>query len=446
MNTLPATFLVPPIVLTFVYAPIAMNTFRSLVLLFTTALALTAPAQWELLPLPGGQSRFDDIFFLNAEEGWTCNGGGRIFHTTDGGDTWEAQYVSAAGEYLRCIEFIDAQTGFCGTLDGTFLKTINGGDTWVDIMGSITPQVAGICGLSIPTPEVVCGVGIWHTPSYFVRSTDGGNTWSYLDMSAHARALVDVYFRSPMEGWACGMAPTIEGGGVLLHTTDGGATWTEQYRTNVTGEYVWKIQTPDGLHFCASVDGNPAYGDTRFVWSSNAGASWTERVASTNYHYVQAIGFITPFHGWMGGDNGLLETLDGGETWTETVLGNGYNRFWRVNDSLAFLSAFQVFRWDGPFTTGMAPVQPSTAVDELRITPNPTDGRFTAHVNLIRPTRAKLHVYDARARPILTAVDRVFPAGPAQWPVDLSAQPPGTYFVVLHTNDGQVQQRVSVVR
>jgi photosystem II stability/assembly factor-like uncharacterized protein len=423
-----------------------MNSPRTLSLLFSAILAAAGLAQWNMLTLPTWQGRYDDIFFLNAGEGWACNGGGYIHHTTDGGDTWDLQYASSEGEYLRCIEFTGPDTGFCGTLDGRFLKTVDGGESWANIMGSITPWVPGICGLSAPTEDVICGVGIWHTPAYFIRSTDGGTTWTYTNMAAHARALVDVHFASPLEGWASGMAPDATDGGVLLHTTDGGETWTEQYRTNVSGEYVWKIQTPDGLHFFASVDGNPAAGNTRFVRSADGGQNWTGEVASTAYHYVQAIGFITPHHGWIGGDDSLLETLDGGETWNPMALGSGYNRFFRLNDSLAFLSAFQVFRWDGPFTTGVEEVALSHEVDEMRISPNPTEGRFTVDARLVRPSRAKLHVYDAQARLVTTAVDAPLPAGPARWTIDLSAQPPGTFFVVLHTNDGQVQQRVAIVR
>lgn len=412
-------------------------------LLLATCCSGLLHAQWTTLPLPGNLGRYDDIFFLDADEGWTCNGDGYIHHTTDGGDSWELQFNSPTNDYFRCIEFVDADHGFCGTLDGRLLESTDGGDTWNDIMDRVPASIPGICGLSAPTPEVIYGVGIWSVPGYVIRSEDAGQTWTYTNMSAHARALVDVHFVSPLEGFASGMADVASGGGVLLHTSDGGNTWTELYRTEVTGEYIWKIQSPDGQHFFASIDGNPSTGNTRFLSSSDAGATWTERVASTDYHYVQAIGFITPYHGWIGGNNSLLETLDGGETWSQTFLSNGYNRFFKVNDSTAYLSSFQVHRWSGPWTTGLEQVA-GTAPEEhgFIVSPNPVGERMRIAVDLKRAGYAKVHVYAADARLIATVVDGPLVAGPSEWTMDLSGVPPQQLAVVLHTNDGQLHRRV----
>lgn len=414
-----------------------------------TSLALLAwlpfvsAAQWSTLGLPGDQGRYDDIFFLDADEGWACNGDGFIYHTTNGGDTWELQYNSPTDDYLRCIEFATPQHGFCGTLDDRLLETTDGGATWHDIMDRVPADIPGICGLSAPTPDVIYGVGIWSVPGYVIRSTDAGLTWTHIDMSAHARALVDVHFISPLEGFVSGMAEVASGGGVLLHTTDGGATWTELHRTNMTGEYIWKIQSPDGQHFFASIDGNPAAGNTRFLSSDDAGQSWTSRVATNSYNYIQAIGFITPHHGWMGGNNTLLETNDGGDTWTPAFLWNGYNRFFKVNDSTAYLTSFRVHRWNGPWTTRVEQPVPNMQEDHLlEVSPNPSTGLLTIAVDLKRAGYTKVHVHGADGRLVTTVADGRMPAGRAQWAVDLSGLPAQQLVVVLHTNDGQLHRRV----
>lgn len=53
-------------------------------------------------------SRYDDIYFVSPDTGWavgTASGTGRIFHTTDGGATWQVQ--KTINTYMRSIEFAE---------------------------------------------------------------------------------------------------------------------------------------------------------------------------------------------------------------------------------------------------------------------------------------------------------------------------------------------------
>ena len=47
-----------------------------------------------LIELPNAPvvTRFNDIQFLNENLGWAVNGWGQIYHTPDGGDSWELQF------------------------------------------------------------------------------------------------------------------------------------------------------------------------------------------------------------------------------------------------------------------------------------------------------------------------------------------------------------------
>lgn len=66
--------------------------------------------------------------------------------------------------------------------------------------------------------DVLVGVGLH---GMIKRSTDGGTTWQQVQ-SPVSTDLVQVRFRDPMNGWAVGHDS------VLLHTTDGGLTWSVQ--------------------------------------------------------------------------------------------------------------------------------------------------------------------------------------------------------------------------
>ena len=53
-------------------------------------------------------------------------GTGLILHTTDGGDTWDAQ-ESGTSDSLASIHFVDSNVGWAVGLYGTILHTTTGG-------------------------------------------------------------------------------------------------------------------------------------------------------------------------------------------------------------------------------------------------------------------------------------------------------------------------------
>jgi len=77
--------------------------------------AQTTPLQWQkqtTIPYPGKQ---DDICFVNDSSGWYCNGQGKIYHTYNGGNSWEKVFEKP-GTFFRCIAFIDSLNGFAGNV------------------------------------------------------------------------------------------------------------------------------------------------------------------------------------------------------------------------------------------------------------------------------------------------------------------------------------------
>ena len=74
-----------------------------------------AEYRWRRTGAPFASSRTDDIWFLDANEGWAVNSNGHILHTADGGDSWRRQ-LALPGAYLRCVGFANGQLGFAGTL------------------------------------------------------------------------------------------------------------------------------------------------------------------------------------------------------------------------------------------------------------------------------------------------------------------------------------------
>lgn len=135
---------------------------------------------WEALPF-----KYSGIFystcFSDENTGWLVGESATIYHTIDGGATWERQRSGISNGLYMNVDFIDNQHGWACGLDGTVIATSDGGVTWMQ---------------------------------------QNTNTYAML---------YDIEFVDQRTGYVVGED------GAILHTLDGGVTWTpEQTTTNVT--------------------------------------------------------------------------------------------------------------------------------------------------------------------------------------------------------------------
>jgi photosystem II stability/assembly factor-like uncharacterized protein len=116
--------------------------------------------------------------------------------------------------------------------------------------------------------------------------------------------LYDVFFDGAGRlGWAVG------DGGVVLSTTDAGATWTRRVPTTFTLRGVWFTSAQEGW----------AVGESGTVLHTlNGGSTWT-RITSTDQRDLMDVYFATRDTGWVVGTSGLImATNDRGLTWRKT--------------------------------------------------------------------------------------------------------------------------------
>lgn len=77
---------------------------------------------------------FTAICCLNENEAWTCGYNGSIFHTTDGGNTWNrlrnGNNIAQTRYNLKNISFKDASNGWAVGENGLVIYTNDGGNTW----------------------------------------------------------------------------------------------------------------------------------------------------------------------------------------------------------------------------------------------------------------------------------------------------------------------------
>lgn len=412
-------------------------------LLFLLLIPSTIFAQWSLTSgvLSG---RNDDIQFLNDSIAYVAGGSQRyVYKSTNGGNSWFIIY--SGSKYLRSVKFVDESLGFAGTLDSSFIMTTNGGSSWSDISRTISPRTPGVCGLSVPDDSTIYGVGIFNQPAFFVKSLDRGQSWNSVDMSSQVSALVDVNFISRDTGWVCGRANPQTDGGEILYTTDGGLNWVSVYKTQRNLDYVWKIQSPDGQNYFASVSSTPSANGTYFLKSSDRGLTWTEGLVDSTFTDIQMIGFIDSLHGFTGGATDIFETFDGGASWVNannTVpAGAYYNRFVKVNDSVSFISGSRIYKYlDSSNVTGITDFVPKSEIHELNVFPNPTsDLKFK--VSIGNKTHAVIQLINLSGELIEEFYDGVLQVGTHSFnsKKNLSNQ---MVFVIMRTNEGLQYKKV----
>lgn len=420
-----------------------MSFSRSAVLcgaLLVQVVAGIAQTGWSVLNIPSA-GRYDDVFFINADTGWAAGGpNGWIRKTVNGGANWTLQYTSPY--YLRSIEFMNADTGFAGSLNGNLYRTINGGTTWTDIGSNMTPPAQGICGLAAPDQGTIYACGLWAAPAYIYKSINVGDSWTYTDMSGLATRLVDIHFISADTGFATGTADPPSNGGVILYTTNGGASWTTVHTTNTLTDIVWKIQRLDAQHWFASIYSEPTNDDTRMLRSIDGGMTWEMITVADTYTYVEAIGFMDQLHGWTGGEGTLWETTDGGNGWEEIALGSSYNRFFKVNDSTAYLTGQKVYKYEEDLSTSAPVAEARSTWHRILVRPNPTDGRITIDLTLDRNTIADLRIVAADGATVQQLLKRNAAKGEYTFAADLRGSAGGSYFVVLKSNEGMIWEEI----
>ncbi|MEY3242928.1 MAG: hypothetical protein RIR11_4367 [Bacteroidota bacterium] len=398
------------------------------------SLHLFAQSTWKILPSsPGASSsetRIDDVFFLNKLEGWCATGGGNIYHTADGGTSWTKQLSVAPSPYFRCIEFRNAQLGFAGTLDKKLYRSTNGGNSWTNIAANITPIPNAVCGLSIPTDSTVYAVGQWNEPAFLLKSNDAGLTWINKSMATQAKGLVEVLFTSRDTGWVAGMGI---GGATILHTVDGGATFTELFNSGFSGEYVWKLQRVTPLVWVGSIQTMSNNG--RMVKSTDGGLTWTTIPAPISD--MQGIGFATPLRGWVGDYNsGFYETNDGGNTWAAQLFGGNYNRFYFLDSTFAYASGNRVYKFS-PESSSTIETDISPNIDfDFDVNPNPATGQAQVLFNLAQPDNIRISLLSVNGVELRNLHKGRYDTGKHSVQIDITDIPSGPYLIWMQRNHG----------
>ena len=359
--------------------------------------------------------RHDDVFFVHPDTGWVVNTGSEVFRTNDGGVSWEEQVRGSLPgigmRAFRSVGFANSSKGWIGSLTfgSVLFETLDGGETWADITGRINGEIepAGICGISVVDADHAFGVGRWTGPAVFVKTVDGGQTWQASSLESLAGTLVDVHFFDENEGFAVGGTTADLGSSsnraVVLHTSDGGQTWTRRHvSSGPTSEWGWKISFPSRLVGYVSIEYRNPRDAAKVLKTVDGGLTWGEVDIPGNdpYRGLQGVGFLTEELGWVGGRGEVSQTVDGGSMWQSYSNVDGrVNRFRVLVDSIAYAVGEYVYRFkvnlNGDSTGTIAPL----AIESTY--PQPASEGVTIRYHIDVEASVTAEVLDATGRRIL---------------------------------------------
>lgn len=162
--------------------------------------------------------------FIDRNTGWMAEHftGGNIFKTTDGGSNWQLQ-ATFEDSSMVSMKFIDANRGWIrsGGSRTRVYATNNGGADWLLVFdGSLPLSGFPYCKIEALPPGYVWINGY--------HSTNGGLTWENQPTDTVFNAS-GISFVNQNYGW---MTRGDYGNIFLLHTIDGGGTWTRRIFTD----------------------------------------------------------------------------------------------------------------------------------------------------------------------------------------------------------------------
>ena len=310
-----------------------------------------AEKSWRKLNTERYPGKQDDIAFINENEGWYVNGYGSIYHTQNGGETWEKQ-LEKKGTFFRCIAFIDSLRGFAGTVGTDYFPgvtdtiplygTTDGGKTWLPVPYT-GPYVKGLCAIDIVgelfinrgTADYkihVFAAGRVGSPANMMESHDGGLTWTSRSLDQDCKMVFDVDMFDKNNGIICAASDedTEKSNALILKTSDGGKTWKKVYQSARPFELTWKASFPTanvGYVTIQSYNPDPNVKKQRIAKTIDGGNTWTEiELVEDAGAREFGVGFIDENHGYVGTMNSGYETKDGGKSWQKVDLGKACNK------------------------------------------------------------------------------------------------------------------------
>lgn len=224
------------------------------------------------------------------------------------------------GNTLYWTQIVDPANIYAVGNFGTFMKSTDGGDTWLVNSQVGSPDNSSTGGLSTRTlytgwffdanTGIVAGQSLSSNPGLISRTTDGGNTWNYIQYSFSGATVRDMYFINSLTGYMAGSSNA-----KLMKTTDAGITWSDEslkpgFPAETNYGAVYALDT--GNIFLTSTN-------TKTLYNYKTGIGWTTVSTPGSFTTFTDIIFKDANTGYISGSgNYFAYTTNGGSIWIQS--------------------------------------------------------------------------------------------------------------------------------
>lgn len=249
-------------------------------------------------------NHLQSLYFVNANLGFAVGTGGVVLKTTNAGANWVMSFPT--GSDLYDVYFIDQNTGYIVGNFATCMMTTNGGTNW-----SYQSVPLGNSALLI---SVVFNAGKGFigaaSTSNLLTTTNGGANWVDNKIRAGTPKTFDIAFNG-MSGLAVGNEFVSFGVGypVIFMTLNNGQGWSEYSLQNRNAGLSSTAIVPNSPSVCYAVGSyinDATYGNKGLIMmSTNGGATWQEQAYGTGTISLNAV-CVTATDCFIVGDNGRM--------------------------------------------------------------------------------------------------------------------------------------------
>ncbi len=274
--------------------------------------------------------------------------GSNIQRSLNSGASW----ASASGDLpvdasvaTIALDPANTEVVYLGVSSGQLFKTVNGGAHWQAIGSSFGETWWRVLTVDPHFPQRVYAAG-WHGAEFVARSQDGGVTWEPMVLSQGESFANDIQIHPAISGTLYALTF-----GSIYQSVDGGATWEKYY--TAPGGWVLLLNPQTGLPYFIGHNGKAIYrsddgginwqvhndglagvqpheiaaspADLAFVYvaaddaggfaTNDGGQSW--RAVDSGPHLANAVAAdpFSPTVAYLGGENAVFKTTDGGQIW-----------------------------------------------------------------------------------------------------------------------------------
>jgi photosystem II stability/assembly factor-like uncharacterized protein len=391
--------------------------------LFLLLLLALSPAPFALAQQNGwtdisanvpGDPDFSGVFFFSDNEGWiSVSSGPEIYHTTDGGATFEIQETSL-GTSTSDIYMMDENEGYTGGGSGFVYRTTNGGINW-DLLGAMSSSLRELDFASL-NQGYACGDGaVFSITPEGVENLNCGQPTFFSGISSPSVSNV----------WLCG------GNDIMYYN---GSTF--EFQAGPAGTYNAICFVNDDHGWVVGTAGLIGH-------TENQGEDWHRQTnPDLDLHSLYDLFFLDENKGWAVGSQGtIIHTIDGGETWELQAQGLTSNflrcvHFTSPTNGYVVGNGKTLLKYGEILGIGEEP-------EDLLFTifPNPAKVKFTIKSVKFKNENATLEIFDLHGKKLL---EKQIPAGTEDIEIDLSSLQSGIYFCRLISENKSTSQKLII--